>query len=52
MFALVIEQVVENARCPQCQRPAQVKERPLVTYVDLPVLGVAKELNWKKHRLR
>jgi transposase len=50
--ALVIEQVVEDARCPQCQRPAQVKERPLVTYVDLPVFGTPMRLTWKKHRLR
>ena len=50
--ALVIEQVVEQARCPQCQRGAQVKERPLVTYVDLPVFGSPMRLTWKKHRLR
>ena len=50
--ALVIEQVVEDAPCPQCQRPAQVKERPLVTYVDLPVFGTPMRLTWKKHRLR
>lgn len=50
--ALVIEQVVEDARCPHCQRPAQVKERPLVSYVDLPVYGAAMRLCWKKHRMR
>jgi transposase len=50
--ALVIEQVVEDARCPQCQRPAQVKERPLVSYVDLPVYGAPMRLSWKTHRLR
>ena len=50
--ALVIEQVVSDARCPCCQRPAQVKERPLVTYVDLPVFGAPMKLAWKKHRLR
>jgi transposase len=50
--ALVIEQVVEDARCPQCDRPAQVKDRPLVTYVDLPVYGTPMRLSWKKHRLR
>ena len=50
--ALVIEQVVEDARCPQCHRPAQVKDRPRVTYVDLPVFGAPMRLTWKKHRLR
>ena len=50
--ALVIEQVVEDARCPTCHRPAQVKDRPRVTYVDLPVFGAPMRLTWKKHRLR
>jgi transposase len=50
--ALVIEQVVKDASCPTCQRPAQVKDRPRVTYVDLPVFGTPLRLTWKKHRLR
>jgi transposase len=50
--ALVIEQKVENAQCPSCRRPAQVKDRPRVTYVDLPVFGAPMRLTWKKHRLR
>ena len=50
--ALVIEQVVERPTCPSCHRPAQVKERPLVTYIDLPVFGVPMRLTWKKHRLQ
>jgi transposase len=50
--ALVIEQLVEDARCPECGRAAQVKDRPRVTYVDLPVFGAAMRLTWKKHRLR
>jgi transposase len=50
--ALVIEQVVKDASCPMCQRPAQVKDRPRVTYVDLPVFGFPMRLTWKKHRLR
>ncbi len=50
--ALVIEQFVEDARCPECGRAAQVKDRPRVTYVDLPVYGAAMRLTWKKHRLR
>ena len=39
-------------RCPSCAEPAQVKERPLVTYVDLPVYGTPMRLGWKKHRMR
>jgi transposase len=50
--ALVIEQVVDDVRCPKCQRPARVKERPLVTYVDLPVYGFPMRLTWKKHRMQ
>jgi transposase len=50
--ALVIEQVVKDASCPTCQRPSQVKDRPRVTYVDLPVFGAPMRLTWKKHRLR
>jgi transposase len=50
--ALVIEQVVKDALCPSCRRPAQVKDRPRVTYVDLPVFGAPLRLTWKKHRLR
>ena len=34
---LMIEQVTEDVRCPGCQGPAQVKERPVVHHVDLPV---------------
>jgi transposase len=49
---LVIEQIVENARCPSCAGPAEVKERPLVRYVDLPVYGTPMRLAWRKHRMR
>jgi transposase len=49
---LVIEQVVSDPRCPSCRGPAEVKERPLVRYVDLPVYGVPIRLAWKKHRMR
>jgi transposase len=50
--SLVIEQVVKDASCPTCQRPSQMKDRPRVTYVDLPVFGAPIRLTWKKHRLR
>jgi len=49
---LMIEQVTGDVRCPACQEPAQVKERPVVHYVDLPVYGTAMSLAWKKHRMR
>jgi transposase len=48
---LTIEQVLDEVRCPSCARVAQVKERPVVRYVDLPVYGVAMRLSWKKHRM-
>jgi transposase len=31
---------------------AQVKERPVVHYIDLPVYGTPMSLAWKKHRMR
>jgi transposase len=50
---LMIEQVLEDVvRCPTCSRAAQVKERPVVHYVDLPVYGTPMNLAWKKHRMR
>ena len=49
---LCIEQVVADVRCPACHRPARVKERPVVSYVDLPVYGAPMRLTWKKHRMR
>ena len=50
--SLVIEQVLAEVNCPSCGALARVKERPLVTYVDLPVFGAPMRLTWKKHRLR
>jgi transposase len=48
---LLIEQVVSDVRCPNCGGPAQVKERPVVSYVDLPVYGQPMRLSWRKHRM-
>lgn len=48
---LMIEQVVSDVRCPSCGHRAQVKERPIVRYVDLPVYGTPMRLAWKKHRM-
>jgi transposase len=49
---LMVEQVPGEVCCPGCHRPAQVKERPVVNYVDLPVFGTPMSLAWKKHRMR
>jgi transposase len=49
---LMIEQVVDDVRCPTCTKWAQVKERPVVHDVDLPVYGTPMSLAWKKHRMR
>lgn len=49
---LMIEQMVEIVLCPSCGGRAKVKERPVVSYVDLPVYGAPMRLSWKKHRMR
>jgi transposase len=50
---LMIEQELGGVvRCPTCARVAQVKERPVVHYVDLPVYGTPMRLAWRKHRMR
>ena len=49
---LMIEQVVEIVLCPSCGGRAKVKERPVVSYIDLPVYGAPMRLSWKKHRMR
>ena len=49
---LMVEQVVDQIRCPACGGRARVKERPVVHYVDLPVYGTPMSLAWKKHRMR
>lgn len=47
----MIEQVLGEVCCPACAGPAKVKERPVATYIDLPVYGVPMRLAWKKHRM-
>jgi transposase len=49
---LMVEQTPGVVRCPTCASRAQVKERPVVHYVDLPVYGTPMSLAWKKHRMR
>jgi transposase len=48
---LSVEQVVGSVTCPECSQSARVKERPVVTYIDLPVYGHPMRLLWKKHRM-
>lgn len=50
--SLVIEQTVTRVHCPTCAGPARVKDRPVVTYIDLPVFGSPMRLTWRKHRMR
>jgi transposase len=49
---LMVEQTPGVVHCPACEGPVQVKERPVVHYVDLPVYGTPMTLAWKKHRMR
>jgi transposase len=49
---LMVEQVPGEVQCPRCHRRAEVKERSVVHYVDLPVYGTPMSLAWKKHRMR
>jgi len=48
---LRIEQVIDVVSCPVCGQRGQVKERPVVHYVDLPVYGTPMSLAWRKHRM-
>ncbi|MGC8465093.1 MAG: transposase family protein [Acidimicrobiales bacterium] len=48
---IAIEQVVSGVTCPTCLSPAQVKDRSVVTYVDLPFGGTQMRIKWKKHRM-
>ena len=49
---LVIERELGDLACATCGERARVKDRPRVSYVDLPVYGSPMTLTWKKHRLR
>jgi len=48
---ITIEQQVSSPVCPSCGGQTWVKDRPVVSYVDLPFGGVPITLRWKKHRL-
>lgn len=49
---LVIEQAEVVPFCGSCGARAQIKDRPVVRYVDLPVFGTPMMLAWRKHRFR
>ena len=48
---IAIEQVLLDPRCPRCNGPTNVKDRPVVKYSDLPFAVVPMTILWKKHRL-
>ncbi len=48
---LLIEQIVSDVTCPQCGHRTRVKDRPIVSYTDLPFGGVPITVRWRKHRL-
>jgi transposase len=45
-----IESRLERPSCPRCSTAVEVKDRPEVTLVDLPVFGRRARLVWRKHR--
>lgn len=49
---LLIEQCEVDQFCRACGARAQVKDGPIVRYVDLPVFGHPMTLAWRKHRLQ
>jgi transposase len=48
---ITIEQLGGDRSCPRCRGRTSVKDRPVVSYTDLPFGGVPITLRWKKHRL-
>jgi len=48
---ITIEQLVRDRSCRSCGGRAWVKDRPVVSYFDLPFGGVPITVLWKKHRL-
>jgi transposase len=45
-----VETVLERPSCSACDMPARVKDRDLVTLVDLPAFGRPARLVWRKRR--
>ena len=52
MLQVHVETGATSVGCPDCGVVAQVKERVVVKYCDLPVYGVASTLFWHKRRWR
>lgn len=52
VVCLRVEQIVRDLVCPTCAAVAWVKDRPEVSYIDLPVYGKPMRLVWRKHRLK
>ena len=52
MLQVHVETSAASTGCPECGVRAQVKERVIVKYCDLPVYGVASTLFWHKRRWR
>lgn len=48
---IAIEQTFGELSCKSCGSRAYVKDRPWVSYVDLPFGGTPTRLLWKKHRM-
>lgn len=48
---IAIEQTFDGVNCKSCGSRAYIKDRTLVTYVDLPFGGTPTRLLWKKHRM-
>jgi transposase len=48
---ITIEQEISEPSCHECGGRVWVKERPVVSYCDLPFGGVQMTVLWKKHRL-
>ena len=49
-MVVIIEQRMPRPRCSRCGSMAQVKERPHVSFADLPCFGRPVRLVWRKHR--
>lgn len=52
MLEVHVETMPAQQGCPDCGVLAQVKDRSVVSFCDLPVYGVASTLFWHKRRWR
>ena len=49
-MVIVVEQRTARPQCSSCGGPATVKERPPVSFADLPCFGRPVRMVWRKHR--